>query len=213
MIIELQIVDETLSNKEIRPLIDKINNRPISKVSVLPCHIPVFKKYLSKSIKLSTIIDFPFGILSTESRKSLIQNAIKNGAQSIEVLCPSYMIVNKLYTQLKNDISEIYDLCTESKVDISYILEYRAYTYDSLYKICKMLLLNKINSIYISTGYKLDDMYDHLIAMTMIQKKIPDMNIVPNANIFNANHQNVIKMANLSKIRVSSLYAAELFLN
>ena len=123
------------------------------------------------------------------------------------------MIVNKLYTQLKNDISEIYDLCTESKVDISYILEYRAYTYDSLYKICKMLLLNKINSIYISTGYKLDDMYDHLIAMTMIQKKIPDMNIVPNANIFNTNHQNVIKMANLSKIRVSSLYAAELFLN
>ena len=136
MIIELQIVDEALSNKEIRPLIDKINNRIISKVSVLPCHLPVFKKYLSKDIKLSTIIDFPFGILSTESRKSLIQNAIKNGAKSIEVLCPSYMIVNKLYTQLKNDMSEIYELCTESQVDVSYVLEYRTYTYDSLYKIC-----------------------------------------------------------------------------
>ncbi len=213
MIVELQILDETLSNKEIRPLVDKINNKNISKVCVLPCHVPILKKYLDKDIKLSTMIDFPFGILSTDSRKSLVYNAIKNGAKSIELLCPSYMIVNKLYTQLKNDISDIYNICSESQVDLSYVLEYRTYTYDSLYKICKILLSNEINSIYISTGYKLDDIYDHLIAMTMIQKKIPEMGIVPNGNIFNKNHENVIKMADLSKIRVNSLHAANLFLN
>lgn len=213
MLIELQIVDETLSNKDIRPFIDQINTKNISKVCVLPCHLPVFKKYLIDKIKLSTIIDFPFGILSTDSRQSLIKNAIKNGAKSIEVICPSYMIVNKLYTQLKNDISTIYDICSESKVDISYVLEYRAYTYDSLYKICKILLANNINSVYISTGYKLDDIYDHLIAMTMIQKKLPDMNIIVNGNTFNSNHRNVIKMADLPIVRVNSLNAVNLFLN
>ena len=212
MIVELQILDETLSNKEIRPLVDKINNKNISKVSVLPCHVPILKKYLDKNIKLSTVIDFPFGILSTDSRKSLALNAIKNGAKSIEFICPSYMIVNRLYTQLKNDIADMYSICSESQIDISYILEYRTYTYDSLYRICKILLANDINSIYISTGYKLDDIYDHLIAMTMIQKKIPEMNIVPNGNIFNKNHENVIKMADLSAIRVNSLHAANLFL-
>ena len=212
MIIELQIIDETLSNKEIRTLIDKINEKNISKVCILPCHLPIFKKYLSKDIKLSTIIDFPFGILSTDSRKSLVENAIKNGAKSIEILCPSYMIVNRLYSQLKVDISEIYDICSSSQIDLSYVLEYRAYTYDALYKICKILLSSEINSVYISTGYKIDDIYDHLIAMTMIKKKIPEMNIVPNGNIFNKNHQNVIKMAELPKIRVNSLHSVNLFL-
>lgn len=213
MIIELQLIDETLSNKEIKSLIDKINTKNISKISVLPCHLSVFKKHLNTSIKLSTVIDFPFGILSTDNRKSLVEHAIKKGAKSIEILCPSYMIVNKLYSQLKFDIHEIYDLCSSHKVDLSYIIEYRTYTYDSLYRICKMLLSNKINSIYISTGYKLDDIYDHLIAIAMIQKKIPEIQITPNGNIFNKKHEKIIKMADLSRIRVGSLYSIDLFTN
>jgi deoxyribose-phosphate aldolase len=122
------------------------------------------------------------------------------------------MIVNKLYNQLKEDIAEIYRACFELKTDLSYIIEYRTYTYDSLYRICKMLLAGNINSIYISTGYKLDDIYDHLIAMTMIQKKIPDINIIPNGNIFNENHRSVIKAAELPRIRVGALHSANLFL-
>ena len=213
MIIELQIIDETLSNKEIKTLIQEdINKIDISKVCVLPCHLPIFHKYLDKKIELSTIIDFPFGILSTDSRKILAENAINNGAKTLELLCPSYMIVNKLYSQLKEDISTIYDLCSEYKIGLSYIIDYRTYTYDSLHRICKLLLANKINSIYISTGYKIDDIYDHLIAMAMIQKKLPELNIVPNCNIFNKNHHNIIITTEIPRIRVSSIQAANLFL-
>lgn len=211
MIIEFQLIDETLSNKDIRSIIEEVNKKNLKKVAALPCHIPIIKKYLSNTIKLSSIIDFPFGILSTSTRSLLVKQSIDHGADSIEILCPSYMIVNKLYAALKQDISDIYNICIDKQIDLSYILEYRTYTYDSLYKICKILLECNINSVYISTGYKIDDIYDHLIAMTMIQKKIPNIQIIPNSNIFNKNHINLINSANISKIRVSSLNSADLF--
>lgn len=213
MNIELQLFDETLSNIEIKKLNAEINKKKISKLSVLPCHVPIFKKTLDKEIKLSTIIDFPFGILSADSRKLLVENAIDNGAKSIEIVCPSYMIVNKLYTQLATDIESIYAICIERKIDLSYIIDYRTYTYDSLYKICKLLLNHNVNSIYISTGYKLDDIFDHLIAMAMIQKKVESINIIPNGNIFNQKHKNIIKAAEINTVRVGSLHSVALFLD
>ena len=213
MIIELQIIDETLSNKDIKTLIDSINDRTINKVATLPCHIPVFKKYLNSKIKLSSIIDFPFGILSTNQRKDMLSQSLDNGANSIDILCPSYMIVNKLYTAMKEDILDMYNLCLDKQADLAYIMEYRTYTYDSLYKLCKILLDCQIKTTYISTGYKLDDLYDHLIAMAMINKKIPDINIIPNANLFNNNHKNLITGANITKIRVSSINSVNLLIS
>jgi len=211
MNLELQIVDETLSNKEFKELIQEIESLQISKISVLPCHISFLKKNLKSSCKISSLIDFPFGVMSTNERALVVNNSIKNGASSIDILCPSYMVVNRSYTYLKKDIEKIYELCVSKKVDLSYILEYRSFTYDSLYKLSKILLASGIKNIYISTGYKIDDIYDHLIAMAMIQKNVPEMHIIPNCNIFNTRHKNMLEMAEIDHIRVNSINSAKLF--
>lgn len=213
MKIELQITDETLSNKEIKDLVDQINLKNISKICVLPCHVSAFKKTLSSDILLSTIVDFPMGILSCETRKSIIEKAIINKANSIELICPSYFIVNKNYTSLKNEAASILSICQENNVDLSYIIEYRAYTYDSIYRICKNLLGANVRSVYISTGYRIDDIFDHLIAVSMIRKKIPEITIIPNANIFNPSHKEIIENSKIDTVRLKSLEAVSLFLN
>lgn len=213
MKIELQITDETLSNKDIKDLTDKINSKNISKICVLPCHVAAFKKSLSNEILLSTMVDFPMGILSIENRKSIIEKAITNKINSIELICPSYLIVNKNYTALKNEAININATCKENNISLSYIIEYRAYTYDSIYRICKNLISANVKSVYLSTGYRIDDIFDHLIAFSMIRKKIPEITIIPNANIFNSSHKEIIKNSNIETVRLKSLEAVSLFLN
>lgn len=211
MNIEFQMLDETLSNKNIKDMSDTIDALNINKICVLPSQISIFRKYLSNRIKLSTMVDFPFGILSTKTRNDLVTQYIKAGVDSVEILAPSYMMINKQYVGLKNDIVSNYELCLEAKVDISYVLEYRTYSYDLLYKICKILTTNNINSLYISTGHKIDDIYDHLIAMAMIQKNVPEANIVPNGHIFSQKHADLIQNTKIPTVRLHSMNCVELF--
>ena len=211
MNIELQMLDETLSNKNIKDMSDAIDTLNINKICVLPSQISIFRKYLSNKIKLSTMLDFPFGILSTKTRNDLVTQYIKAGVDSVEILAPSYMMINKQYVGLKNDIVSNYELCLEAKVDISYVLEYRTYSYDLLYRICKILTTNNINSLYISTGHKIDDIYDHLIAMAMIQKNVPEANIVPNGHIFSQKHADLIQNTKIPTVRLHSMNCVELF--
>lgn len=210
MNIELQIIDETLSNKELKEIIDDINKIDVNKVCLLPCHVAYAKKFLDKNKKISCAIDFPFGIMSTNERSLAVNNCIRHGATSIDIVCPSYMISNKTYTNLKKDIEKISDICISKKVDLTYMLEYRSFTYDSLYRVCKILLSNNLNDVYISTGYKLDDIYDHMIAIAMIEKKISNINITPNANIFNDSHKSLIKSSKIDKIRVNNIHSVRL---
>ena len=211
MNIEFKMLDETLSNKNIKDMSDTIDALNINKICVLPSQISIFRKYLSNRIKLSTMVDFPFGILSTKTRNDLVTQYIKAGVDSVEILAPSYMMINKQYVGLKNDIVSNYELCLEAKVDISYVLEYRTYSYDLLYKICKILTTNNINSLYISTGHKIDDIYDHLIAMAMIQKNVPEANIVPNGHIFSQKHADLIQNTKIPTVRLHSMNCVELF--
>lgn len=213
MNIELQMLDETLSNKNIKDMSDTIDALNINKICVLPSQVSIFRKYLSNKIKLSTMVDFPFGILSTKNRNDLVKQYIKAGVDSIEILAPSYMMINKQYVALKNDIVSNYELCLESKVDISYVLEYRTYSYDLLYRICKILTSNNISSLYVSTGHKIDDIYDHLIAIAMIQKNVPEANIVPNGHIFSKKHADLIENTKIPTVRLHSMNSIDLFLD
>ena len=205
------MLDETLSNKNIKDMSDAIDALNINKICVLPSQISIFRKYLSNKIKLSTMLDFPFGILSTKTRNDLVTQYIKAGVDSVEILAPSYMMINKQYVGLKNDIVSNYELCLEAKIDISYVLEYRTYSYDLLYRICKILTTNNINSLYISTGHKIDDIYDHLIAIAMIQKNVPEANIVPNGHIFSQKHADLIQNTKIPTVRLHSMNCVELF--
>ena len=198
MNIELQMLDETLSNKNIKDMSNAIDALNINKICVLPSQISIFRKYLSNKIKLSTMLDFPFGILSTKTRNDLVTQYIKAGVDSVEILAPSYIVSN-------------YELCLEAKIDISYVLEYRTYSYDLLYRICKILTTNNINSLYISTGHKIDDIYDHLIAIAMIQKNVPEANIVPNGHIFSQKHADLIQNTKIPTVRLHSMNCVELF--
>ena len=211
MKIEFQCTDEILSNKELLEIINKGQSYSfVNKISVLPSYIKFLKNKISSNIELSTIIDYPLGILDTDTKKTLVRKAVKDGAKSIEIVLSSFLLNNKLNAKIKQDIEQIYNVCSEEGVSLHYMLEYRSYNYSCLARIVKLLLNYDLNDIYISTGHKIDDIYDHLIAISMIGKSAEEANLICNANIFNDNHIDLLKIADLSHFRVNNLNALEI---
>jgi deoxyribose-phosphate aldolase len=205
--IEFQNTDETASNLEILSVLKEVEKFEfITKIGVLPHHVKLLRNKLSnKNIKLSSIVDFPLGILSTKNRLDIIKQSIRDGANSIEIVMPSFLINNKQNAKIKKDIQDCYELCMEYGVDLHYILEYRLYNYSCLSRLVKVLLSLNLNDIYISTGFRLDDIHDHVIAMAMILKENENAKIICNANIFNKEHLNILQSSNLHHFRVNNL--------
>lgn len=205
--IEFQHTDEASSHQEIGSILTDVEKFSfVGRFSVLPPYVKKLKPKLSnKQISIASIVDFPFGILNTHNRLELIKESISDGADAIEIVMPSFLINNRQNAKIKQDIEECYKFCADKQIDLRYILEYRVYNYSCLSRLIKTLLDFKLENIYISTGYKLDDIYDHIIALEMILKENAPANIICNANIFNNEHLNILQSANLHHFRVNSI--------
>jgi deoxyribose-phosphate aldolase len=213
MIIEYAYHDLEATEQNIKDNLKEITKRPIASLSVLYPNIKLASKLLPDNIILSTIIDYPLGISDTYARNYLVKNSIGYGAKHINMVAPNHYLINKNYNKLKEDIASNVEICKTHKVEISYTLEYRVFTYDSLYRVCKILQSGGINKIYISTGFRVDDIHDHILAIAMIKKNVPDIKITCNCNIWNQSHIKLLKDSKIETLRVSSLSSLILSMN
>ena len=140
----------------------------------------------------------------------LIGLAIRNGAKIIELVSPVHLLCNRKYDKFRDDIKINQDLCLEHSVELRYIVEYRLYSYELLYKVSQILLDMGISTIYPSTGFMLDDISDNILASALINKKIPNIHIICNGNFWNNQHAELIKRAKLYGLKVNSLNALDI---
>jgi deoxyribose-phosphate aldolase len=209
MIIEYSFYDVASNDAETKGVLSEAATFKLDAISVLPFNLKLAKNILgsSSNIALSCPIDYPLGIMDTKSRNESLSFAIKNGAKIIDMVCPVYLLCNRKYDKFKEDIKISQNICLENGVILRYILEYRVYSYELLYKVAQILLEHQIATIYPSTGYFIDNISDNILACALINKKIPQINIVSNANFWNDSHVELVSKANLFGLRVNSINA------
>lgn len=210
MHIEYSYYDISSNEAETKDNILKATKYPVSAISVLPPSIRAVKGLLPETIKLSSAIDYPLGIMDIKSRTDSIGLAIRNGAKIIELVSPVHLLCNRKYDKFRDDIKINQDLCLEHSVELRYIVEYRLYSYELLYKVSQILLDMGISTIYPSTGFMLDDISDNILASALINKKIPNIHIICNGNFWNNQHAELIKRAKLYGLKVNSLNALDI---
>lgn len=209
MIIEYSSYDISLSDDELRANLQQAITFHPEVISVLPPSLKLAKNILPSTIQLSSVVDYPLGVLDNKSRISTIEACIKNGAQIICVVAQPYNFCNRKYEKFRDDIRSNTELCLKYGVELRYILEYRVFTYELLYKVSQILLDLGVATIYPSTGYLLDDINDNILAAGLINKKVP-INIICNGNIWNISQINTFKKTNLFGLMVNSINGLEL---
>jgi deoxyribose-phosphate aldolase len=200
---ELEFKDNIISAIKYKPDI----------VSILPSYTKLVKNILvnDNSPKLSCVIDYPIGSSDLQTRLTSTENVLKNGAQIIELVAPSYFLCNRKYDKFRSDIQEHSELCLKYGAELRYVLEYRIFTYDLLYKVSQILIGHNISKIYPSTGYLLDDISDNILAAALIKKKVFNIQPIVNGNVWNNRHFMLINnnKNNIYGIKVNSIHSLE----
>lgn len=207
MHIEYSYHDSSSNEIETKEIISKVIKYPVNTISVLPTYLRSVKTIIPSNIELCCPIDYPLGIIDSKSRISILETVIKNGAKNVDIVCPSYILCNRKYDKFREEIKEVLTICSNNNIKLRYMLEYRIYSYELLYKIAQILLDHGVTTVLPSTGYLLDDINDNILACVLIHKKVANMNIICNGNVWNQKQVDTVQKADLYGLRVNSINA------
>lgn len=100
----------TATLKDIEKLCNEAIKYHFASVCVYPYYVPLAKKLLDKtSVAVCTVIGFPMGENTKETKVFEAINAIENGADEIDMVINVSALKNKDYDYIKEEIEEIRD--------------------------------------------------------------------------------------------------------
>lgn len=203
MQLEYIVTSIDLSDVEFTKIIsDKINKLSAIHTIIVPHFFLKTAVTHASQKNISCLIDYPLGISDLKTRQTAATSAIKSGATYLDITLPSLYLSNRKYDKIRDDIKMYCDLI--DKTNIRYILEYRIFNQHSLKKICEILLNFGIDHVSTSSGYKLDNLADYIIASQFLQTHFPELKIILSANYWNERHFETILRQNFAFARSES---------
>lgn len=121
-------------------------------VCVNPTHVAYCAKLLKNSdVKVCTVIGFPLGSNTTETKVFETKNAIENGADEIDMVINIGALKDKNYNFVKEDIESVVKAANSKLVKV--ILETCLLTEEEVKEACKLSQEAKADYVKTSTGF------------------------------------------------------------
>ena len=142
----------TATLKDIEKLCNEAIKYHFASVCVYPYYVPLCKKLLDKTpVAVCTVIGFPMGENTKETKVFEAINAIENGASEIDMVINISALKNKDYKYIKEEIEEIRD-AIDGKV-LKVIIETCLLTEEEIVKMTQICNETFVNFIKTSTGF------------------------------------------------------------
>ena len=152
----LSICDHTLlrvdcTSEEIRTLCDQAMKYHCASVCIPPCHVAGAKRYVGDKLAICTVIGFPNGYSTTASKAFEAEDAVKNGADEIDMVINLSMVKDACWQDVKNDILAV-RRATEGKI-LKVIIECCLLTEEEKLRLCDIVSEAGADFIKTSTGF------------------------------------------------------------
>lgn len=142
----------TATLKDIEALCNEALKYHFASVCVYPYYVPLVSRLLKGSnVEICTVIGFPMGMNTKETKVFEAINAIESGATEIDMVINIGALKNKDYKYVKEEIEEIRD-AIDGKV-LKVIIETCLLTDDEIIKMTKICNETFVNFIKTSTGF------------------------------------------------------------
>lgn len=214
MYIDFAFIDTDINDANAKNIVTEIIKYPINSITV--------PYYLVKSIKnlvpndrisLSCLIDYPLGISDTKTRQFAIDQAFKVGINFVDVAMPQNLAANRKYDKIRDDIKNTVEFCTTNNIQVRYILEYRVFDHHCLKKICEIFETYKVNYVFPSTGFFLDNLADNILASIFLYQNSKDLNVISTGNIWANKHFDTLSKSGLFGFRTTSVHSLKNFVS
>lgn len=147
------------SESDIIKLVEEQRKYKFRSICIAPSFLQVARKNL-QNIYLTTVISFPNGYASTEAKIFEAKDAIKNGANDLDIVSNIGRIKMRDYDYLSKEVNDLREI-TKSHI-LKFIIETSFLNKEDIYFITKILAENGVDYVKTSTGFtksgaKLDD--------------------------------------------------------
>ena len=152
----LSRVDHTLLSQnatweEIKTICDDGIKYETASVCIPASYVKQAKEYVGDKLTICTVIGFPNGYSTTATKVFETADAIKNGADEIDMVINVGWLKDKKYNEILNEINEIKDVCNGKILKV--IIETCLLTDDEKIKMCEIVSDSQADFIKTSTGF------------------------------------------------------------
>ncbi len=152
-----QYIDHTLlkitaSENEYLQLFEEAKAHNFFSVCVPPCYVSLAVKALNQScVKITSVVGFPSGLSTTQSKWQEAQQLIQLGADEIDMVTNLSWVKSNQWLKIQNEISDIKKLLGNRTLKV--IVESSLLTKDEILNICLLLIPSGADFIKTSTGF------------------------------------------------------------
>lgn len=120
-------------------------------VCIPPSYVKFASDYLNGRLKVCTVIGFPNGYQTTETKCFETENAVDNGADEIDMVINIGWLKDKRYDLLLNEINAIKKSCKGKLLKV--IIETAKLNEDEIIRMCEIVSESDADYIKTSTGF------------------------------------------------------------
>ena len=142
-------VDATAA--EIRALCDQGVRYGCASVCIPPCHVAGAKKYVGDRLKICTVIGFPNGYNSSAVKAFEAAEAIRAGADEVDMVINLAMVKDGCWADVAEDIHAVRE-ASRGKI-LKVIIECCLLTEEEKVKLCRIVSDSGADYIKTSTGF------------------------------------------------------------
>ena len=139
------------TSEEIRALCDQAIRYSCASVCIPPCHVAGAKRYVGDRLAICTVIGFPNGYMSTAAKAFEAADAVKNGADEIDMVINLSMVKDGCWVDVAKDIRAVRE-ATDGKI-LKVIIECCLLTDEEKIHLCKVVSDCGADYIKTSTGF------------------------------------------------------------
>lgn len=136
---------------EIQKLCDEGIQYGCASVCIPPCHVAGAKRYVGDKLPICTVIGFPNGYMTTAAKAFEAADAVRNGADEIDMVINLAMVKDRCWDEVAADIAAVRE-STQGKV-LKVIIETCLLTDEKKIRLCQIVSDSGADYIKTSTGF------------------------------------------------------------
>lgn len=145
------LLKQTATMKDIEKICDDAIANNTASVCIPPVYVKQAKDYVKGKMKICTVIGFPNGYNTTSTKVFETAQAVKDGADEIDMVINIGKVKENNYEYILNEINKIKEECNGKLLKV--IIETCLLTEDEKIKLCEVVSNSKADYIKTSTGF------------------------------------------------------------
>jgi deoxyribose-phosphate aldolase len=137
--------------EEIKGICDDAIKYKTASICIPPCYVKPARDYAGDKIKICTVIGFPNGNMTTETKVFETKDALEKGADEIDMVINIGMLKAGEYDYVLDEIRQIKEACGSNILKV--IIETCLLTDDEKIKMCELVTASGADYIKTSTGF------------------------------------------------------------